>query len=89
MRNLKRNHLVHLVSCKQMSTAIRRAKKHLIQLAKSEGLYENFGELEVGHIQSHFINISDYSDEMNARRSELTGFRRWLDSVNVKTLSES
>ena len=86
MRNLDGRHLENLVDCKKMSTAIRRARKHLVNVARSEGFYENFGQLEARHIQNHFINISDYSDEMNSRRNELTGFRRWLDSLNIQTL---
>lgn len=86
MKNLDRSHLENLVNCKKMSTAIRRARKHLVHIAKSEGFYENFGQLEAGYIRDHFINISDYSDEMNSMRNELTGFRRWLDNLNMQTL---
>lgn len=88
MRNLDKSHLENMINCKRMSTAIRRAKKHLVSLAKNEGFYENFGQLEIGYIENHFINISDYSDEMNGKRNELASFRRWIDNLNMKTLNE-
>ena len=48
-----------------------------IKKAKRIGLYENFGENEIKHIEDKFIDISDYSDLMNAKRSALNEFMNW------------
>lgn len=65
------------LSCKKIDTAINRAKTALIQTAKLHGLYENFGQKEVREIKDKFIDISDYSQEMNNNRRKIEGFDNW------------
>lgn len=68
---------MNYLDCKKVDTAINRAKKILIDKAKSEGLYENFGSEEVRQIKDKFINLSDYSDEMNLIRTKIANFEQW------------
>lgn len=65
------------LSCKKIDTAINRAKATLIQTVKTQGIYENFGQKEVREIKDKFINISDYSQEMNNNRRKIEGFDNW------------
>ena len=60
-----------------MRKAIEKAKKTLIKKAAEKGLYENFGQKEVRKLEDKFIDISDYSYSMNAKRSEIAGFCLW------------
>jgi hypothetical protein len=64
---------------KNISTAIKRGKIWLIQLArKNNGLWENFGQGVVRAISYKYINISSYTPEMNLRRIELDKFNEWV-----------
>lgn len=67
----------YYLKCKEIRTAINRAKEMLVLKAKKQGLYENFGQKEVGEIEDKFINISDYSDKMNDNRVALQHFNDW------------
>lgn len=71
------------LNCKKLDTAIRRAKKLLIEEAHKNGLYENFGQTEVRNIKDKFINISDYSREMNENRDKLHAFSNWCGWYNI------
>lgn len=66
-----------MLNCKKIDTAIRRAKKILIERAEKHGIYENFGQDEVRAIKEKFIDLSDYSDEMNLNRDKLEDFNIW------------
>ena len=76
----------NILNCKKIDTAIRRAKKSLIDKAKKNGLYENFGQSEVRAIKDKFINLSDYSQEMNNNRDKLQAFSNWCGRVNINDL---
>ena len=65
------------LQCKKIDTAISRAEKMLVEKVVKEGLYENFGQKEVREIKDKFINISNYSSEMNMSRSKLERFNEW------------
>lgn len=65
-----------------LSTAIRNAEKRLISKVKKTGLYENFGQKEVGKLTDKYINSSSYTDEMNSDRERLTAFNNWCMSYN-------
>lgn len=73
-----------MLDCKKIDTSIRRAKKKLIAKAKKTGLYENFGVDEVREIKDKFIDLSDYSYEMNNDRDKLKAFSSWCSSYNLK-----
>ena len=76
---IKRQYLTNhnYLNCKQITTAINRATAGLINKASNEGVYENFGQVEVRNIKDKFINASDYSENMNDNRNELLMFSHW------------
>jgi len=55
----------------------------LIKRAKN-GLYENFGQHEVRKLKDTYIDISDYSREMNAKRDALRRFDNWCMNYTGK-----
>ena len=67
-----------------LQTAINKAKKGLIKKTNSKGLYENFGQKEVGKLEDKFINISDYTKEMNCNRNLLDAFDSWCMNFELR-----
>lgn len=65
------------LQCKKIDTAISRARKSLIKQAKLNGIYECFGQNEVREIKNKFIDICDYSNEMNMNRIKIDNFDNW------------
>ena len=57
--------------------AITREQNKLIKIAKTKGLYENFGQKEVRKLEDKFIDISNYSEEMNKNRRLIQMFDEW------------
>ena len=57
--------------------AVQKEKNKLIAIAKTKGLYENFGQKEVRKLEDKFINSSIYSDEMNKSRRTIQLFDEW------------
>ena len=57
--------------------AITKEQNNLIKIAKTKGLYENFGQKEVRKLEDKFIDSSDYSEEMNKNRRLLQMFDEW------------
>ena len=68
---------ISYLNCKKVDTAISRAKKILIDRAKTDGLYECFGQKEVRAIRDKFVDLCDYSKEMNTIRSKIDNFDEW------------
>jgi len=68
------------LNCKKIETAISRAKKALIKVAQTTGIYENFGQDEVRKITDKFIDLSDYTIEMNKKRAALQSFDHWCSN---------
>ncbi len=77
----------YLTDCKNIETAIHRAKLKLIDKAKKKGLYENFGATESKIIKDHFIDIGDYSEKMNRNRQALQVFENWCSSYTLSGVS--
>lgn len=73
----------YYLRCKNIGTAIRRAQKMLEEKAKKSGIYENFGQEEVRNIRDKFIDLSDYTTEMNSNRTELKSFNHWCTSFTL------
>ena len=71
------------LNCKRIDTAINRAKKILIDRAKANGIYENFGQKEVREIKDKFIDYFDYSTEMNNNRRKVDGFNNWCMEYTI------
>lgn len=57
--------------------ALTKEQNKLIEIAKTKGLYENFGQKEVRKLEDRFINISNYSEEMNKNRRLIQMFEEW------------
>lgn len=74
--------MANYLNCKKIDTAINRAKNALIEYAQKNGIYENFGQNEVRQIKDKFINISDYTKEMNTNRTKLQEFDNWCATYN-------
>lgn len=72
------------LNCKKVDTAINRAKSILIDRAEKDGLYENFGQNEVRAIKEKFIDLSDYSTEMNVIRSKIDRFDEWCMNYTTR-----
>ena len=71
------------LNCKRIDTAINRAKKILIDRAKANGIYENFGQKGVREIKDKFIDYCDYSTEMNNNRRKVDGFNNWCMEYTI------
>lgn len=61
----------------KLITAIKHEKKKLIDKANEGGLYENFGQNEVRKLKDKFIDLSDYSPQMNNSRELIDSFDNW------------
>ena len=57
--------------------ALTREQNKLIKVAKSKGLYENFGQKEVRALEDKYIDLSDYSEAMNKNRRLIQMFDEW------------
>lgn len=62
---------------KKVLQDIKRNKNKLISKAKTKGLYENFGVSEVRKLEEKYIDISSYTNEMNAIRKAISDFSYW------------
>lgn len=57
--------------------ALTKEQNKLIKIAKTKGLYENFGQKEVAKLEDKFIDSSDYSEQMNKNRRLIGIFDEW------------
>lgn len=71
---------------KTIKGAINFQKRKLVNKAKEQGLYENFGQDEVRAIEDKFIDVSKYTDEMNRRRYLLSDFDEWAMNFDLSKL---
>lgn len=67
-----------------LSNAITKAKQKLVRQAKENGLWENFGQTEVNKLKDKYIDISKYTDDMNAARAKIAKFNEWCMNFNVE-----
>jgi len=61
----------------KLNRAITTQQVKLVEKVKKSGLYENFGQTEVRKLEDKFIDISDYTDEMNTNRFLIESFNGW------------
>lgn len=61
---------------------IQKIKKRLIDKASKSGIYENFGQKEISLLHDSYIDISNYSEEMNLKRRLIANFNEWVISYN-------
>jgi len=62
---------------KALQRDIEKQKEKLKARAMKRGLYENFGQREVQDLIDKHIDISDYTNGMNAKRKEVLDFDDW------------
>ncbi len=67
---------MYYLKCKKIETAIRRAKKRLLQ---SPCLYENFGQTEIRLIKDKFISFND--DNQISKQRQLDIFDKWCSTL--------
>lgn len=65
------------LSLSNCNKAITKEQNKLISLAKTKGLYENFGQKEVRKLEDKFIDTSSYTNEMNQKRNAIQIFDEW------------
>jgi hypothetical protein len=71
---------------KKLEKEIEKTKNSLLIKAKKNGLYENFGEVEIRKLKDKFINFSNYTREMNMIRNLIDGFDYWCGNVSDQDL---
>jgi hypothetical protein len=59
---------------------IENTKRKLKEKAQDKGVYENFGQKEVRALKDKYIDLSDYSSNMNQIRRLLDGFDDWCSN---------
>ena len=69
---------------KNLEKAISKAKDSLIKKCKRRGMYENFGDNEVDKLTDKFIDLGDYSREMNEARGLINEFFEWCMAYEGK-----
>ena len=67
---------------------IKNFKIIMIEKAKENGIYENFGQKEIKELKDKYINISDYSEEMNKTRDEIDYLDNWASRFDLSQLKE-
>ena len=65
---------------KKLKKVVSITKSRLIEKVIAGGLYENFGQKEIRKLEDIFINISDYSEEMNEARLIIREFEEWCEN---------
>jgi len=62
-------------------------KQKMTAKAKAKGgIWENFGQKELRKLKDKVINISDYTDEMNAKRNQIKELNNWASNFNINDL---
>ena len=66
---------------KKLEKEIEKTKNSLLIKAKKNGLYENFGQVEIRKLKDKFINFASYTNEMNMIRKSIDNFDYWCSNV--------
>jgi len=61
----------------ELKAAIKKEQNRLIRIAKTKGIYEEFGHKEVRKLYSKFVELSNYSIENNEKRRLILNFMKW------------
>ena len=67
---------------KGLRNAIEKKKTKLIRSAHKNGVYENFGQKEVMQLSEKYIDLSDYSEDMNKNRMMINAFNDWCSEYS-------
>lgn len=73
----------------QITVDINRLKKNLIDKAKKRGLYENFGQREVGQLREKYIDYESFSKDDGQVWSLISKFNNWCMNFNDSDLRGS
>jgi hypothetical protein len=69
---------------KQLERDINKAKKQLIDKAKRQGFYENFGQEEYRELLDKYGEyVYNYEFRMLGGESLLDNFRNWIENVDI------
>ena len=63
--------------------AIKTTQNKLIKTVKTKGLYENFGQKEISKLENKYINISNYTNDMNKNRKLIENFANWCENYTI------
>jgi hypothetical protein len=66
---------------KKLEKEIEKTKNSLLIKAKKNGLYENFGQVEIRKLKDKFINFASYTNEMIIIRKLIDNFDYWCSNV--------
>ena len=85
---MKDNIKSQVLNCKKVETAINRAEKHLIEEAKTNGLYENFGQDYTRAIMDKFLYSKgeDYQSQMQVKALVLA-FSNRMAKLSIQMIS--
>jgi hypothetical protein len=67
---------------KKLEKEIEKTKNSLLIKAKKNGLYENFGQVEIRKLKDKFIDFASYTNEMNMIRKSIDNFDYWCGNVS-------
>jgi len=62
---------------KKLEKEIEKTKNSLLIKAKKNGLYENFGQVEIRKLKDKFIDFASYTNEMKLIRKSIDNFDYW------------
>ena len=71
---------------KKLEKEIEKTKNSLLIKAKKNGLYENFGQVEIRKLKDKFIDFASYTNEMNMIRKSIDNFDYWCGTVSDEDL---
>tara|TARA_R110001606_G_C14862256_1_gene588667 strand:+ start:82 stop:288 length:207 start_codon:yes stop_codon:yes gene_type:complete len=66
-----------------INKAIVTAQNKLIKTAKRKGIYDNFGQKEISKLENKYIDISNYTDDMNKNRELIYNFSNWCENYTI------
>jgi hypothetical protein len=71
---------------KKLEKEIEKTKNSLLIKAKKNGLYENFGQVEIRKLKDKFINSLCYTNEMNIIIKLIDDFDYWCGNASDQNL---
>jgi len=71
---------------KKLEKEIEKTRNSLLIKAKKNGLYENFGQVEIRNLKDKFVNSASYTNEMNIIRKAIDNFDYWCGNLSDQDL---
>jgi uncharacterized protein YutD len=64
-------------------------KQKMTEKARKKGyIWENFGQNELRKLKDKYIDISDYSNEMNTKREKIQELDDWASHFNLDIIRQ-